>query len=862
MSIRVFVIAAFVTLAALASAEDGKFPLPDSLIQLEGEPSSLRYFDVVGRKAILMGMESGAMEAWIWPFKIARDIALEFRREDFAAPLSSERLGRWIIVRPESTTIRFAGDDFSVAATYFVPLNEPAVVILLDVDCTKPLTISLNFTPELRPAWPASLGGQSSFWSDEDKAFIISESRRRYNALLGSPDASAHFSTPAHRLSETPNRFDIEVTPQTAREGFVPVVICGGSLTRDDAKSLYKRILTNLPALYAERLEHANALRKSLLSIESPDPALDLAFEWGKVSLDDGNSCNPDLGCGLVAGYGLSGRSERPGFAWFFGGDTFYNQFAITGYGDFATVRSGLEMIRRNQRADGKIMHELSQGAGMIPWFEEYPYGYYHMETSPYYIIAVMNYVTASGDVEFLRESWESLVKAFRYAVTIVDESDGLLDGRKGGLGALEVGVLLKDLKTDIYVAGLWVESLRSLRRAAEITGDGEVIAQIDPLLEKAAATLRDRYFIPGQGYHALALAVDGTAVSELTIWPSTPMMFGLLPERDALSTLNMLARPEIATDYGMRMLTNRSEKYEPAAYNNGSVWGVITGYTAMAQYRYNRPLAGWQLVQALSRLTFEDSRGDIAEVYSGDFHRPLDEAVPHQLFATGGFIAPVTRGLLGLQPDAVNKILTFSPQLPSEWERLRINNAPLGSGKLDISMEESLPSITYEFQSTGIEGWKIDFRPVYPVGTKITGMSVDGKPVEYRLETKRSAVIIDAQFDLTAATSVEVKIEGLQAVAFPPPESKPGERSSGLRYIDSWLDAQDGTIYYEAAGRSGREYRVFHKYYSIGDGRTPERHELRARTVEIPIGGKEWQRVLIALHGGELEVIERPDGR
>ena len=860
MLIRCFVVGCL-CLSLAASAEDGKFQLPDSPIQLEGEPSVHRYFDVAGRRAVLMGMEGGEMEAWIWPFKIARNIGLEFRREDFPEPVRSEQLARRITVRPESTTVLFTGDDFSVAATFFVPLNTPAVVMLLDVDCSKALTVSLRFTPELRPAWPASLGGQYSFWSKEDSAFIISESRRKYNALIGSPAASGHFSAPAHRLSETPNRFEMEITPQQASEGYIPVVIAGGEMERDAARELYGRMLSALEALYREREAHGRALREDLLSIESPDAAFDLAFEWGKVSLDDGLVCNPDLGCGLVAGYGMSGRSERPGFAWYFGGDTFFNQFAITGYGGFETVKAGLEMIRRNQREDGKIMHELSQGAGMIPWFEEYPYGYYHMETSPYYIVAVMNYVRASGDTAFLRESRESMEKAFRYAKTIVDESDGLPDGRKGGLGALEVGVLLKDLKTDIYVAGLWVESLKELKRAAEILGESEIIGEIDPILAKAETSLRERYFIPGQGYHALALAVDGTAVSELTVWPATPMMFGLLPEGEALATLRRFSGPEIATDYGMRMLTNDSEKYEPSAYNNGAVWGVITGYAAMAQYRYLRSTAGWQLVQGLAQLTYEDSRGDIAEVYSGDYHMPLEASVPHQLFATGGFLAPVTRGLLGLQPDAIEKVLTFSPQLPPEWDHLGIRDAALGAGKLDIKIVESLPQITYSFAASDADGWVVRFRPVFPIGTEITGVKVDGEPVEFRVERRRSAVVLEAEFELGESTEVEVEIGTFQAVIFPPPSSAPGERSSGLRYLDSWFDELDGTVYYEAAGRRGNVYTVFHKRFSGGSSDEPEQLNIQAHRVEMPAEGSGWQRVLLVLRDGGLEVIEQPDG-
>jgi glycogen debranching enzyme len=91
--------------------------------------------------------------------------------------------------------------------------------------------------------------------------------------------------------------------------------------------------------------------------IDSPDDELDLALEWGKVALDKGFVCNPRLGCGLIAGLGPSGRSERPGFGWFFGGDAFINSWAMTAYGDFETVRESLRFLSKRQRADGKMMH-------------------------------------------------------------------------------------------------------------------------------------------------------------------------------------------------------------------------------------------------------------------------------------------------------------------------------------------------------------------------------------------------------------------------------------------------------------------------------------------------------------------------
>jgi hypothetical protein len=69
---------------------------------------------------------------------------------------------------------------------------------------------------------------------------------------------------------------------------------------------------------------------------------LDLAVEWAKVNLDESMVCNPDLGCGLVAGYGLSGAaSDRPGFGWFFGGDASINSFEMSAVGQHELVRDG-----------------------------------------------------------------------------------------------------------------------------------------------------------------------------------------------------------------------------------------------------------------------------------------------------------------------------------------------------------------------------------------------------------------------------------------------------------------------------------------------------------------------------------------
>ena len=222
-------------------------------------------------------------------------------------------------------------------------------------------------------------------------------------------------------------KLKIHVDPEEAVRHFFPIFISASHDGRKRADEIYMRLRTDLEELYQEKFRHYERLEREHLSIQTPDEKLNIAFQWAKVAVDKAFVCNPQLGCGLIAGYGLSGRSERPGFAWFFGGDAFFNSWALTSIGSFDVTRQGLAFIKKNQRQDGKIMHELSQGAAFIPWFEEYPYGFYHAETTPYYIVSLHNYLNWSGDLEFIKESWASIKKAYEYVLSADSDGDGLM---------------------------------------------------------------------------------------------------------------------------------------------------------------------------------------------------------------------------------------------------------------------------------------------------------------------------------------------------------------------------------------------------------------------------------------------------
>jgi len=452
------------------------FKFEPCAIQLSRPAQPLTTFDKVGRKFAVLGFESGSFEAWAYPLKLFRNFEFSFLIGSSTTPVQGRDIVRFIDVTPARTTLTYTYQSFTVKAHYVTAVDEPGAFILLEVDSTEPLTIVCGFLPVLQPMWPAGLGGQYAYWDDELKAYLISEPTRRNHGFIGSPAARGISYTPAHMLSDVPNQFKITVEkPQTVKGKYLPIIMTGGKGTREDVKQTYQRLAASPEAFCRAAEKHYRELIAATLRVKTPNKDLDLAFAWAKIAYDNLLVDNPDLGKGLVAGLGPSGTGGRPGFGWFFGSDAYLNSLSLNSMGHYAASRDALAFTQKWQRGDGKMAHELSQAAGYLNWWKDYPYGYIHGDTTPYYIVAVDDYYSMTGDIEFVRKSWPSLKKAYAWCLTTDDDDDGLMDNSKAGLGALEFGALT-GIRTDIYLAAVWVKACEGIQRLAADMGDPDLV--------------------------------------------------------------------------------------------------------------------------------------------------------------------------------------------------------------------------------------------------------------------------------------------------------------------------------------------------------------------------------------------------
>ena len=783
------------------------FPIEDDDLTLTRLAQPNTYFDKMGHRFGIMGVESGQFEAWAFPLKLFRDFHLSFFIGSSTEPIEAADIVHRIAVRPAATTITYTFQSFTVHAHYITAVDEPGAVILLEVDSTEPISIVAGFIPEMQPMWPAGLGGQYARWDDEMKAYLISESSRKNHGFIGSPAAAGLSYTPAHMLSDQGSQFRINIEDaDVVRHRFIPIIMAGGKGDRADIRRVYEHLAADPARLYRETKAYYDSLRTRTLQVTTPAPALNLALEWAKVSYDNLRVSNPDLpGTGLVAGWDRSGRGGRPGFGWFFGGDTYINTFSLNALGHFEAVREALAFMDQFQREDGKMAHEISQATGYIDWFGDYPYAYIHADTSPYYIAAVFDYYRMTGDLAFVRERWPALQRAYAWCRTTDGDGDGLMDNRLAGLGALEFGALT-GIQTDIYLGAVWIRATEAMTHLADALQDKTLVEQARKDHERAGAAF-EKFWDEANAQYAYAFSEDGERVQEVTPWSSVGLMWGLGTPDRARRTLERIGTSELTTDWGIRMLSDRSAYFEPLNYNYGAVWPFLTSWTATAHFKRDRPLQGFNALMSTVQHVNNRALGHVTEVFSGVQHTWPQESVPHQGFCTAGTVLPFVRGLLGLEGDAPARLLVFEPRIPTHWDSLSVGGYQLGTARFDLAYHRSRDRITVRVIQHGAEAYRLRFAPTLAPGNRVTGVLLNGQPVPFEREETPHVVRPSLQVPLSGTDVLEVTFVPTVEVAPPAWPSQIGDPNRGLKVGSVHADVADLVVTVE--GLTGATYRL-----------------------------------------------------
>jgi glycogen debranching enzyme len=471
------------------------------------------------------------------------------------------------------------------------------------------------------------------------------------------------------------------------------------------------------------RARRRSTWRRRRVRIDA-DPRLRMPFERAVEDLFALR--NDDLAHDLIDGTGRQPGREGPrgwvlnagvpSFTGYFGRDTLTSgwQAAMAG---MAALRGALEVAAATQAtADdawrdaepGKMLHELRRGPlamlGLSPRD-----AYYGSQTTPaIFVLALSELWHWTGDDEVLRRFRDAALRATEWAEGVRESARGFVTyERRSPRGLRNQGWKDSDeaiRHADGRIAEPPLATVEeqafhylALQRTAEILVALDEPDQADEFLRRADALRRqwhEAYWMPDEGYYALALDRDDRQVRSITSNPGHALASGIVPSERALQVADRLLSPALFNGWGVRTLADDHPSYNPLAYHLGTVWPVENATFALGFKRYGLDEHFERLTEAMLDAAAASPSGSLPEALTGHARRPKIGPAPYpgacspQAWSSSA-VVQLVQLLLGLYPFAPLQVLTLiRPRLPSWLPELTLRNLRVGKATVDLRFE------------------------------------------------------------------------------------------------------------------------------------------------------------------------------
>jgi len=841
MWLRAFSRIAFIFVAATSLAQTSAFnplaaiPFDSSGPVIRAHSETEKPFTVAGERGVVLGQQNGTFEAWVLPVKLLSHLSIEADIEGYTVPIDVNQQAAEIEVRPDRTVITYSHIGFTVRQIMFSPNNAATgtgPIVLFEFDCLHPTEFIFRFSPELRWMWPERNEGVPGVeWVSPDPRtpsvaggfYVLHADYPDLAGAITIPGAMPGILAPYQERPQVhPVELHLHIDPARDRGRLFPLLMAAGmnkaSATSAALGATLAKLNATIPDTYKTHADSYTKLLSTATLIKTPDRRLDEAFQWAVISIEQlKTKALPDDETALVAGYYASADSARPGFGWFFGRDALYTLFAVNGYGDFSLTKSELEFLIKRQREDGKIMHEYSQTAAFIDW-RQFPYMYAAADATPLFLLAVADYVRSSGDVAFLNTHRDAIEKAWSFETGHADangiysnaQGTGWVESWPGGMPHQEV-----------YLAALDQQASAAMGLIENLLNDRAKSVAARRRAEDIAGTINQQFYDANKGCYAFSRNTDGsldrttTVYPALAWWTNPSVEFTKVfdaPDAHANSSifthpndcLKQFAGHALNTDWGLRDVSNDEKIYDGMSYHQGSVWPLFTGWAALAEYRGNQPLAGYQLLMENANLTRAQDLGAVTELLSGDFFVPFGRSTSHQLWSSAMVITPTLRGLFGLDIDAQTKTITVNPHLPASWDSAEILNLQLGGGPSALYFTRKSDHLEVSLGYASTENWHL--KSDLP-GASFGALDAEKPSQKTKNPVERGLRIPVPALEIDPLLSNLHDVTDAVGASLPDRAPLPGSRTSRFRIVHS--EYADHKLTLVAEGLAGTEGSV-----------------------------------------------------
>jgi len=697
-----------------AAQMPGESPTTPAALSIRHQTIPELPFSVVGPRGAILGQQDGTCELWLFPWKILSGMRMSVRMQDYPVPIDVNQQSAVIEVKPDQTTITYSHANFTIRQIMLAPSSLNAgtgALVLYQIESVRPMTVTFSFQPVMQRMWPADAPpSPSPEWVEQSGGSGF------YILHLAFPDQAAALAIPGsepgilppyqEHPAPWPLQFELHFDPQKDKGRIYPLLAVFANSEAQATKEAFEQSLNALENQVneirdADRDDGLNFLLRHT-SIETPDANLNAAFSWAEMAIDQ-LRVQTEPGAkdeALTAGFLASGDSTRPGFGWFFGRDALWSLYAVNSYGDFETTKEEIAFLLKHQRADGKIMHERSQTANLVPW-ASLPYEYAAADSTPLLAMAVDDYLKISGDREFVTSVWPEVERAWNFETTHDSDGDGIYDNSQG-TGWVESWVP-KMPHQEIYLAALDEQASLAFADLAQATGHADQADQAQRRASRIAKTIEAEYYRSDAQEYAFSWnGAEGVDPTE-SIFPAVAWWDGTYRLEHAEPMMAHWAGSHISTDWGTRIISDQTAFYDPISYHQGTVWPLYTGWVSVAEYRAGQDLAGYAHLMQNANLTWAQDPGDLTELLSGQFFQVLGRSTAHQLWSSAMVISPVLRGLFGLEWNALTNTLSVTPHLPALWGGATIHRLPFGNKTMDLTFRREGRELVVQSNDPGL---------------------------------------------------------------------------------------------------------------------------------------------------------------
>lgn len=605
-------------------------------------------------------------------------------RDGVAVPEQSLQIRRYRVARPTRVSESLAFQNFN---PFPVTLE---VAITVDADFADIFDVRGLTTPERPRVVAATQEGASLAFAHEARDGVVRSTRVRFDP----PPTTLAARTARYRLAlggRGSERVTIEIEVEERARG----------------EAEHARRTTTQPPTAPTRSERSEGKAREV-RVRSSNALFDAVLRQARADLRALMSGEPDAPF-VAAGI--------PWYAALFGRDSL-----ITSLQDLwlspALARDTLTLLARAQgrtlaperdEEPGKILHELRRGE--LARAAAVPFGPYYgtIDATPLWIVLLAEHHRATGDLGLSRALRPNLEAALAWIDRYGDrDGDGFVEyGCRAQAGLVNQGwkdswdgivhadgtfpaapIALVEAQAYVFAAK------RGAARLFDALGDPTRARALEAEAERLRVAFEAAFWMPSERFYCVALDGRKQQVSTIASNAGHALWAGIASEERAAQVGERLLSEELYSGFGVRTLSSRELRYNPAGYHLGTVWPHDNAILALGLARCGCAAQAAEIATGLFDATVHFPSFRTPELFCGFARSAFSVPVRYpvaccpQAWAAGAW-SMLLQAIVGASPDALARELrVVRPLLPPWLSWVELEGLSVGDAEVDLRCE------------------------------------------------------------------------------------------------------------------------------------------------------------------------------